>query len=395
MTKDADQPYENAFRAMITKDPRIRMYREPGLEFLYRPGQLLVAPRDLDRVVARLREGRYEVTRGQPFAGVERLLLGDQVDIPRVVAELRDPRRGKPGERVPAVQPHHVVIGFGNIMGNPNGGPVTAAGLPDPDPGRLADGAGVTVGVCDTGIWRDAGACHPAWLGGSYTIQADDDDPLYAHDDVLDLQGGHGTFVAGVLRQAAPGVRFDPEVACSQAGVGDEESLAAALAGLDPKTAIVNLSLGCFTQDDIAPMPMVSALAALGRDVVVVAAAGNAGTSRPAWPAALDQVVAVAAVTETEAGVAPAGYSNFGPWVDACAPGEHVSTYVKGRWELPGAAPVGFGGFARWAGTSFAAPYVAGHLATVMTRHGITADQARLDLLGRPRWHPDYGVLVR
>ena len=31
------------------------------------------------------------------------------------------------------------------------------------------------VGVCDTGIWRYAGAFHPQWLYGSYSPQVDDE----------------------------------------------------------------------------------------------------------------------------------------------------------------------------------------------------------------------------
>ena len=49
---------------------------------------------------------------------------------------------------------------------------------------------------------------------------------------------------------------------------------------------------------------------------VVVAAAGNAGSSRPAYPAAIGEVIAVAATTDVER----AWFSNYGPWVDACAP---------------------------------------------------------------------------
>jgi subtilisin family serine protease len=394
MTKDADERYRVAFRELIAKDPRIGTFSEKGREFLYRPGQLLVGPRDIARVGVRLRELGYDFKLGERFGGVGRLLLDRKVDVPRLVSRLRDPRQWPPAEGVPAVAPHHVIVGFGNIMGNPNGAPVVAAPLPGPDPSRGKEGAGVTVGICDTGIWSDAGTYHPGWLGGSYAIEAGDADPLYAHDDVLALQGGHGTFIAGVVRQAAPGVQFDPEVACAQSGIGDEESLVQAMAGLSGTTNIVNLSLGCYTQDDLAPLSMVNTLTALGQDVAVVAAAGNASSNRPTWPAALKQVIAVAAVESTESGVVPAGYSNFGQWVDACALGERVSTYVKGRWQVAGETPTDFAGFARWAGTSFAAPHVAGRLAALMTAHQISAAKARDHLLNQPIWRAGYGVLI-
>jgi hypothetical protein len=80
--------------------------------------------------------------------------------------------------------------------------------------------------------------------------------------------------------------------------------------------------------------------------------------------------------------------------VDACATGERHSTHVEGELRLPGQSPLFFGGFATWAGTSFATAHVAGRLATLMSSTGLGAEDARALLLAPPRWHPDYGVLV-
>jgi len=390
---DLKAAYQAAFRAVVAEDKNVRGYFEPGREFLYRPRQLLVSHRDLGRVAKRLRQlgYRFEIDKG--FAGVNRLVFDREVEIPEIVAKLRD-REQWPGEAPPAVQPHHVTVGHPNIMGNPDGPPAAAGPLGAPTADRRSDGKGVVIGVCDTGIWRDAGAFHPQWLDGGYLPEVDDEDPLYKYGSVLDLQGGHGTFVAGVVRQAAPGVLFDPEPALADSGIGDEQMLVDALDRLDPRTSIINLSLGCYTQGDVPPLPIVNRLAAFGQEVVVVASAGNASASRPTWPAALPDVVAVAAVTGDGETVAPAGYSNFGPWVDACAEGERMSTYVTGRLELPGQPPIVFPGFARWAGTSFAAPYVAGRLATMITSYGYTARDARQHLLAGTPWKPDYGVFV-
>lgn len=385
--------YERAFQEAVKADRDIRQYLTRGREYLYRPRQVLAADADAQRVIVRLREYGYVVTVSGRFAGVTRLLFDREVDVPTIVARLRDPRQW-PGQRPPAVQPHHVLLGFGNIMGNPGSPPEAAGPLPPPDPARLGEGAGVTVGVCDTGIWRDAGSFHPVWLGGSYLPELDDQDPLYLYDDVLALQGGHGTFIAGVVRQAAPGVRVDPEQALSPTGIGDEASLVAALGRLGSDVSIINLSLGCFTDDDLPPLPVANALAALPKHVAVVAAAGNAGTGRPSWPAALDRVLAVAAVQDDGKGVTPAPYSGFGSWVDACAAGDRTSTYVTGELVLPSVPVKIFSGFASWQGTSFATGHVSGRLAAIMTATGLDADGARLALLAAPRWHPDYGVLV-
>ncbi|WDZ85819.1 S8/S53 family peptidase [Micromonospora cathayae] len=385
--------YQRAFQDTVAADPTVRRHTVAGREILYRPRQLLVAPPDLQRVQSRLRGWGYQVTEGVGFAGVRRLLFTQEVDVPGVVTKLRDPQQW-PGQPVPLVQPHHVLVGFGNIMGNPGAPPRPAAALPAPDPSRLGEGAGVTVGVCDTGIWRRAGTVHPQWLGGSYLPETDDEDALYLSADLLALQGGHGTFVAGLVRQAAPGVRFDPETALSPTGVGDEETLTAALGRLGPEVAIVNLSLGYFTHDDQPPLPVANALAALPDRVAVVAAAGNAGTARRSWPAALPGVLAVAAVAPGGSGPVPAPYSGFGSWVDACALGDRTSTYVDGELRLPGQPALLFHGFAAWVGTSFATAHVAGRLAALMTATGLDATDAQAALLAGPPWHPDYGVLV-
>ncbi|MEV4666118.1 S8/S53 family peptidase [Micromonospora echinofusca] len=390
--ESADATYQRLFLEALAADPDVRRYAVAGREFLHRPRQLLVARPDVQRVMARLRGYGHPVTEGVGFGGVARLLFAVETDIPSVVTRLRDPQQW-PGQPVPLVQPHHVLVGFGNIMGNPGGPPRVAAALPAPDPARAGEGAGVTVGICDTGIWRQAGSRHPQWLGGSYLPEVDDEDAVYVGADVLALQGGHGTFVAGVVRQAAPGVRLDPEAALDATGVGDEEMLVAALGRLGPQVSVVNLSLGYFTQDDQPPLPLVDALAGLpGR--AVVASAGNAGTSRRTWPAALDRVLAVGAVSAGPTGPVPAPYSSHGSWVDACALGDRHSTYVRGRLPLPGHPTRYFDGFAAWAGTSFATGHVAGRLAALMTSAGLSAEAAHAALVAGPRWHPDYGVLV-
>jgi len=391
-TAGAD-PYQEAFAEAVAADRNIRRFTEPGREIWYRPGQLLVAPADLARVQSRLRQWDYPTSVGERFAGVARLLFGADVAVPSIVSRLRDPQSWD-GSRPPSVQPHHVVVGHGNIMGNPTSAPAAANPLPSPDPAHGDDGKGVLVGVCDTGIWKEAGSYHPKWLGGAYTPTTTDEDPLYAYDDVLALEGGHGTFVAGVLRQSAPGVAFDPQPALTPSGIGDEQMLTNAMAVVGQKSHLINLSLGCTTQDDVPSMPIANALAALPGGVVVVASAGNAASSRPQWPAAFPSVVAVAATTFDGKLTHPTPYSNYGNWVDACAEGGWVSTYVKGQLLLGSVPPVWFDGYASWAGTSFAAPFVTGRIARLMTDRGITAADAVAELLTGPSGPPGYGVLV-
>ena len=132
---------------------------------------------------------------------------------------------------------------------------------------------------------------------------------------------------------------------------------------------------------------------------VVVAAAGNDGSCRPAWPAALPEVIGVAALDCS----GPAAFTNHGPWVDACAPGVGiVSTFLDFDGveapipALDGFDPDCFEGFASWSGTSFSAPIVCAAIAREMTRCGITAAQAADRLLRTPGLLrlPDLGVVV-
>ncbi|MEV8443812.1 S8 family serine peptidase [Actinosynnema sp. NPDC051121] len=389
--------YQEAFQQVIRDHKSYRLHAERGREFVFVAGELLTIPEDADRVARKLSQNNIDNGRGRDFAGMVRFTLSrNSGDIPEIVRLLRDPRQW-PGERVPYVQPHHVLFGHGgNMHGNPGEPPRVGQPLADPDKSTADLGRGVVVGIVDTGISATASTDHPLWLGTAFAQKGDEVDAAYRTPEVFALEGGHGTFVAGVVRQAAPGVRFDPEKALDPNGMGTEEEFVRALSSFDEKVQIVNISMGCFTQDDTASEPVRRAIAALPKEVVVVASAGNQGTTRPSWPAALYGVVAVSAVAEERDGSrAPACYANHGHWVDACAVGNRTSTFLKGRWELPGLPVDVYDRFAYWLGTSFAAPHVAGRIAATMTERNLSAVDARDELLsGQPEFFPGYGVLV-
>ncbi|NUT50982.1 MAG: S8/S53 family peptidase [Saccharothrix sp.] len=389
--------YQKAFREALRELGNFLVHEEElGREFIYVADELLVLNEDASRVGERLRDRDVGNRPDAVFAGVTKLRLTTDQPIPELVRTLRDPRQW-PGQRVPVVQPHHVLVGHGgNMHGNPGEPPHVGTPLADPDPSTFEHGRGVVVGVVDTGIGRSSATDHPVWLGDAYTFDASDEDTAYRHDDVFDLEGGHGTFVAGVVRQAAPGVGLEPEKALRASGVCTEEEFVKSLTSFEERVHIVNISLGCFTLDDVAPEPIRQAIRDLPDEVVVVASAGNQGTARPSWPAALYGVVAVAAIAEERDHTrSPACYSNHGHWVDACTVGNRTSTFLKGRWELPDLPADVFDRWAYWLGTSFAAPHVAGRIARTMTEQGLSAVDARDALLGgQPEFFPGYGVFV-
>ncbi len=88
------------------------------------------------------------------------------------------------------------------------------------------------------------------------------------------------------------------------------------------------------------------------RGSIIVAAAGNAGTNVQHYPAAMNNVVCVASTGSTDA---KSSFSQYGTWVDICAPGEGIWSTI----------PTNTYGSA--SGTSMATPLVSGLLGLMMS----------------------------
>jgi subtilisin family serine protease len=134
-----------------------------------------------------------------------------------------------------------------------------------------------------------------------------------------------------------------------------------------------------------------------GDEAVLVAAAGNFGTSRPCWPAAFRSVLSVASLT---ADGRPSEWSNRGFWIDCSTIGEGILTpYVVGKES----SEVDFepdvfdppDPWALWSGTSFAAPQITGAIARLGREAGLTPREAVRQLLSRGKLVPDYGRALR
>ena len=250
-----------------------------------------------------------------------------------------------------------------------------------------ATGAGVRVAVLDTGI--DLG--HPALAGRllpGYDYVDNDSDPSETGSSA-NKGFGHGTHVAGLIALSAPDAKIMPLRVLDAEGSGNVWALAAALLHAvdpdgNPQTAdgahVINMSLGtvnktkffnilsqilsCNPPDDLNPLhDMTDAGYAddksrclANNGAVLVAAAGNGGSGKEKqYPAAAAEYGLVP-IAASAANQRLAGFSNFGGWIEAAAPGDFITSTVPG------------GGYATWSGTSMAAPLAAGTAALVRSK---------------------------
>ena len=262
------------------------------------------------------------------------------------------------------------------------------------DKQTMTEGKGTTVAVLDSGV------SDHEWLRGSFA-----EDPLPERARGLwDLSAtalprhvGHGTFVCGVVLHYAPATMLLPRRVLNFDGDAEDDQLAETVRELIPWSPdVVNLSLGPTPVDqpdetDEGTGLTVAALKQLQDEcgTVVVVAAGHVDEEMPAEqiapPGPLSLVVGALDLSGQ-----PAWFSGKLP-VTIWAPGTdilssfvhfpgpvsldhpaddhaHAHTHTPSDEPVPAQQPLApFEGWARWNGTSFAAPAVAGALAAQIT----------------------------
>jgi hypothetical protein len=298
--------------------------------------------------------------------GLARFTMRGDTDVAHLIATQFSPE----GQDALAA-PVHMFRGEPNYQGGPGDTPSPVVD-PPAAPGKSSSSHAVTVAILDTGL----NAAHPWFPRGAWeAIDPDVEDRLDTDNDYeLDAQAGHGTFIAGVVRQHTPGARLSISRVLGSDGVCDEVDLLQAInalrgrgSGGKSRIGVLNLSLGAYTWNDRPPALLSRAIDRLGADTVVVAAAGNNASDRLFWPAAFESVVGVGALAADGRG--RTSFSNHGDWVDAWAPGDRVAssfvTFDGPADETPNADIDSdcFTGFATWSGTSFAAPRISAELA--------------------------------
>ncbi|CAN5806981.1 hypothetical protein BH20ACT12_BH20ACT12_12820 [soil metagenome] len=222
-----------------------------------------------------------------------------------------------------------------------------------------ARGAGAKVAIVDSGVFSG----HPDI--GKIAAQKD----FVEGDAVADDDYGHGTRVtgiAGALTDNGKGVAggcfkcrlLIAKVLDRNGDTTDSKIIKGIDWSVDHGADVVNLSLGGPANSDVLRTEVNRAYS---RGTVVVAAAGNEGTTQPQYPAAYSKAIAVSA-TDRSDGLAY--FSGRGDWVDLAAPGTSIlSTRASGDYGTD-------------SGTSMSAPFVSG-LAGLLASQGMSADSIR------------------
>ena len=351
----------------------------------------------------------------------------------------------QPPQPDPSTEGHPATVSF-PWPGSGGHSPVTLVGLRPPvrrPLGGIPGGRRPLIAVLDTGIGRhpwlrdeaesardDAGGSAAAGVSrDSFVV---DDEELQAWIDIDEIEGGpdygHGTFIAGIVRQACPDARVLNIRVMHGDGVIREHDLTLALAGVlernqaiqadlaagkEPDTSkfvdVVSLSAGYYPESADGPSAYTTRLFSLLKElsecgVLIVASAGNDSTDVPCYPAGMrfdapgtptdeDRPPVVLSVGALDPDGNRAPFSNYGPWVRCWAAGAALVSTMPIKGASVGGVPIGDGesnsvlvsaqeqplrdhllhgadeydsGFALWSGTSFAAPLVAAELAAAL-----------------------------
>jgi hypothetical protein len=369
----------------------------PGeVEFLYERGTILVRDQDMARV--RTVVGEAEERDGLIDGLTVLSLAPTQFDTPGALAAI-DERLG-----VGVATPNHVVS-ITPMSHCPATEPEEVPAGADPDPGICPapdDGRGVRLYVGDTGLLDGAATSH-AWLAGVRGTADRFPQPPRPQGVTMPPYTGHGTFIAGVARCMAPAVEVFADNIFTHAGAALESKVVRRLLdALHQHPDIISLSAGAHTRRRLPSLGFEVFLRRLRqhKGVLLVAAAGNDNSRRPFWPAAAPRVLGVGALSANWR--SRATFSNHGGWVDVYAPGEGlVNAFASGDFVCTEPPHKGerrrFEGMARWSGTSFSTPLVAGLVAARMSRtgeNGRTAAGALLEIARKQAIHGLGAVLL-
>jgi len=251
----------------------------------------------------------------------------------------------------------------------------------------------IIVAVIDTGIDYNHPDLEDNYVPLGYDWVNNDNNPL---DDF-----GHGTHCAGIIAAelnnsigiaGVAQVKIMAEKGFNAYGTGWDDDLANAIIhAVNQGADILSNSWGGYFDSALIRDAVQYAF---DNGVLVIAAAGNSNTNTKMYPAAYDEVIAVAATDQYDY---KAGFSNWGTWIELAAPG--VSIYSTMPTYHVTLNDWGYAmNYDYLSGTSMACPHVAGAAALVWSLYpNKTRDWVRLwlryttDDLGDPGFDVYYG----
>ncbi|WP_158282222.1 S8 family peptidase [Salipaludibacillus keqinensis] len=206
------------------------------------------------------------------------------------------------------------------------------------------------IAILDTGVNRN----HED-LRGKVIHQAN-----FSNSSTVEDIHGHGTHVAGIAAaitnngKGIAGMSYNAADILNIKVLGDsgggmlsdvaEGIIHAANQGAD----VINMSLGTSRSDETLRRAVNYAY---NRNIFLVGAAGNSGSNTRHYPAAYQNVMAVAATNQDND---LASFSTYGSWVEVAAPGQDIlSTFPEDSGEP-------MSGYRVSSGTSQAAPFISG-----------------------------------
>jgi len=210
---------------------------------------------------------------------------------------------------------------------------------------------GPIVAVLDTGVQARhpdlRGRVLPGWnFVANSSVTKDDGDHGTPAAGIIAAAGNNGVGVAGMCWKC----RILPVKVLNASGGGTWSNISAGIIWAANNGAnVINLSLGGASGTTVLRDAIDYAVA---KGVVVVAAAGNASTTKKFYPAAYPGVISVAGTTSADKIY---NFSNRGSWVRIAAPGCTHTTSIGSKWRS-------------FCGTSAAAPVVSGIAALVLSR---------------------------
>lgn len=215
----------------------------------------------------------------------------------------------------------------------------------------------VEIGIIDTGV----DASHPDLIGkvdkaADCTISTSCESISSSVDD-----NGHGTHVAGIAAAntnnslGVAGVGYNTHLMSAKVldsrGSGYYSWVANGIVwAADNGAKVISLSLGGSSSSTVLKDAVNYAWS---KGAVVVAAAGNSGSTAPSYPGYYSNVISVAA---TDSNDQKASFSSYGNWVTVAAPGVSILSSYNG-------------GYAYLSGTSMATPFVSGLAGLLFGQH--------------------------